>query len=332
MPIEKSRRAILAAAACVVPGAAAATDATAAALSFPGDPTDKYWRLFAKNLTRAGSSVSLKLLTRGELGSEEQILPATRRGRVQLAGFTSSGLEALIPEFGLLLAPFLFESFAEADFVLDHYLAEPFAGLCDRQGLVMLTWYDEGWRNLYSRQPLTGPESVKGVRLRALQARASRAFLGALGADVIPMPFPEVVPGLQTKLIDGGEIGAYMYAVSGVATEAPHYTLTRHAYSTGIIAANKDWYGRLNARESAEVRAATPSAAIARQLMREAAEIDLARVRTEGAAVRDLSADERRRWAELVSSTHNELIATIGGDARDLYRRIEEGKRAFARR
>jgi len=288
--------------------------------------------MFAGNLARAGSAVTLKLLTRGELGSEEQILPATRRGRVQLAGFTSSGLEALIPEFGLLLAPFLFDSFDEVDFVLDRYLAMPFAKLCERQGLVMLTWYDEGWRNLYSKRPLPSPSAAEGLQLRALQARASRAFLAAVGADMIPMPFPEVVPGLQTGLIEGGEIGAYMYAVSGVATEAAHYTLTRHAYSTGIIAANKDWFDRLTDHERADVRSSAPSAEISRQLMREAAEMDLARARGRGAVVRDVADHERRQWADMVSSTHEELISVIGGEARDIYKLIQRGRQAFQAR
>jgi TRAP-type C4-dicarboxylate transport system substrate-binding protein len=329
---EKTRRLFIASGAAAMgawPRAGLATEATAAALSFPGDPTDRYWTMFADNLSRAGAGITLRLLTRGELGSEEQILPATRRGRVQLAGFTSSGLEALIPEFGLLLAPFLFSSFAETDFVLDRYLAEPFSDLCARQGLIMLTWYDEGWRSLYSKNPLPAPAAARGMRLRALQARASRAFLAALGADVIPMPFPEVVPGLQTGLIAGGEIGAYMYAVSGVATEAPHYTLTRHAYSTGIIAANKDWFDRLSDADRAAVRAATPPAMTARRMMREAAENDLDHVRTQGATVRDVDDTERAAWASAVAGTHAALVSDIGGAAARLYALIEKGKRDY---
>lgn len=335
MAPQPSRRALVGAAAALAlpsaPPAGAAdvvTEATAAALSFPGDPTDRYWKLFADNLA-AGGGITLKLLTRGELGSEEQILPATRRGRVQLAGFTSSGLEALIPEFGLLLAPYLFDSFAEADFVLDHVLAEPFAQLCDRNALVMLTWYDEGWRHLFSKAAMPGPAAAVRYPLRALQARASRAFLSALGADVVPMPFPDVVPGLQTGLIAGGEIGIYMYAVSGIADHARHFTLTRHAYSTGIIAANKDWFDRLTAGERSAIRAAAPPATVARQLMRDAAEHDLARVRASGAAVREPDAAERALWAAAGRGTHRRLIADIGGDAARIYALIEDGKRAF---
>lgn len=326
---QTCRRGFLASIAAAAPWPAGAVDATAAALSFPGDPTDRYWRLFAANLAASGGAVTLKLLTRGELGSEEQILPATRRGRVQLAGFTSSGLEALIPEFGLLLAPFLFDSFAEADFVLDRYLAEPFAELSRRQGLVMLTWYDEGWRNLFSKAPMPGPKSAREYKFRALQARASSAFLSALGADVIPMPFPDVVPGLQTGLISGGEIGVYMYAVSGIAEHARHYTLTRHAYSTGIIAANRDWFEGLSTDHQAAIRAATPSADTARHMMREAAERDIERIRRSGAAVHDPNDTERAAWIAAIDGVHRRLISDIGGDAPRLYQLILEGKRAF---
>ncbi|MCB2106430.1 MAG: TRAP transporter substrate-binding protein [Rhodobacteraceae bacterium] len=312
------------------PGPVFAANAIAAALSYPGDPTDQYWQIYARDLRAANAGIDLTLLTRGEIGSEEQILPATRRGRVQLAGFTTSGLEALIPEFALFLAPYLFESFDEVDFVLDNYLAVPMAELCASKGLVMLTWYDEGWRNLFSKTQMNGPGDVRNYRFRALQAKASQEFLGALGADVIPIPFPEVIPGLQTGLIDGGEIGVYMYRVSGVRDVAPYYTLTEHAYSTGIISANKPWFDSLTPAEQEAIRATVPKAPVARRLMRDAAASGIDAVIAGGAHVQRLTPEQRAAWAAAVAPTHRQLIDNIGGDAQRIYDLIVEAKRAFA--
>lgn len=303
----------------------------AASLSFAGDPTDIYWHRFEARLNaRTDTSLRLQLLTRGELGAEENILPALRRGRVQVASFTSSGIEGAVPEFGLFLAPYLFESFDEVDFVVDNYLNELISELCVDAGIELLAWYDEGWRNIYSQAPLLKPEDLRNYRMRALQALASRVFLQSLDADVIPLPFSEVLTGLQTGMIRGGEVGNYFYVASSIAEEAPHFTRTQHAYSLGVVTANKRWFDRLAVQDQQALRASVPPVSFIRQLMRTTAQRTLDELPGTQIQVHDLTATERSRWRMRTINTHQQLIERIGGRAEELYKLIQEGRQAFA--
>jgi TRAP-type C4-dicarboxylate transport system substrate-binding protein len=305
----------------------------AASLSFAGDPTDIFWHRFQATLSeRSDTPLRLQLLTRGELGAEENIMPALRRGRVQVASFTSSGMEAAVPEFALFLAPYLFESFDEVDFVVDNYLTAIITELCDDVGIEMLGWYDEGWRNIYSQAPLLEPQDMRNYRMRALQSLASQMFLLVLDADVIPLPFSEVITGLQTGLIHGGEAGNYFYRASSISEQAPHFIRTEHAYSLGIITANKRWFGGLDEQDQRALRASVPPVTFVRQLMRATARRALAELADDPVQVHHLSAPQRDRWRARTLTTHDLLIERVGGRAQELYDLIQQGRRAFAQR
>ena len=133
------------------PWALAETTVTVGTLSVAGDPIDQFWQRFKANLERESPNLfQLKLFIRGELGGEEALLSAVRRGRVQMASFTVSGMSAVVPEFALLRSPYLFESDEELDFVLDHYLSAPLWKLAERENLQVLGWLDDGWMSLYA--------------------------------------------------------------------------------------------------------------------------------------------------------------------------------------
>ncbi len=85
-----------------------------------------------------------------------------RRGRVQVASFTASGVSAVLPEFDILRAPFLFSSMDEVDFVLDEHITPLMKELLAAQDLHFFAFSDEGWFNLYGQTalPTLSPHAV----------------------------------------------------------------------------------------------------------------------------------------------------------------------------
>jgi TRAP-type transport system periplasmic protein len=317
---------------CIALGASAETF-RAGALSTPGDPYDILWQRFADNIQhQSRGRLEAELLVRGEAGGEEALMLAVRRGRIEVAIFTSSGMSAIVPEFSMIMTPFLFESLTEADYVLDNYLIEPLSELAVAKGLTILSWADEGFQSLYSVTPLHTPGDLSGFRMRSFQVPSSPLFLAALGADVAAMPFPDVIPGLQTGLIQGGEAGAMTYASYGLAPVAGYYTLTRHAYSSGVYAANTDWFNALTPELQEALRRAAPHAAEVRQRIRTRNDSDIEKARLNGAVIYEPTVAERTLWQGAVRTVPQDLINQIGGQAADIYARILTGKADYLSR
>lgn len=272
----------------------------------------------------------VKLLIDGEVGTEEAMIGALRRGRGQYAQLTIPGTSGAVPEFALLMAPYLFHSFEEADFVLDRYVENFAETLLREKGIAFLGWVESGWWNLFGKKPLTSPADLAGYRMRAAGGDASGLYLRALGADVVPLAFADVIPGLQTGLIDGGGTNEAMFGGVGIYRYAPHLTLTRHAVNPGMALANAGWFDRLSRDNQAVVRGALGTAEALRRLVRQEACDAIEVAARDGATIHALTPAERAAWASVAESVHAELIADIGGQAQTLYDRIAEGRKAFA--
>ncbi len=235
----------------------------------PGTPGEQMWLTFRDEVEAAsGGRLRLRPLIYGQLGSEEQLLSGLRRGRIQFANLSAQITSTVVPELALLYAPYLFDSEAEADYVYDRYLTGVFHDLLAEKGLYLLTWYEIGFHHIYSTTPVALPGEVRGRRFRVSSSLNSRLLAQALGADVIPLGFGEIVSSLQTGLITTGENAVSLYARTGIAGEAPYLALTGHALGMSVIVARKSWWDGLPASDRELLQQLFPSIQDSRQAIR----------------------------------------------------------------
>jgi len=299
-------------------------------------PADGIFRAHFPRFKRAVESaydgdVEVVLLVDGQAGSEETMMSALRRGRAQYGVLTMAGVSAAIPELTLLMAPYLFDSFEEADFVMDHYVMDLGRQMMEERGVLLLKWIDSGWWNVFAQKNIGDAKQVRGVRMRAASSPATVLFLKKLGADVIPLPFGELVPGLQTGLVQGGATNTAMYSAVALYEHAPYLIMTRHALNPGAVMVNKRWFEKLSPENQAVIENAMASSATIRADIRLEEQQALAKVRAAGITPQELSPQQLDSWKTHSQDIHAALINDIGGDSQRLYDQIQAGKTAFAR-
>ncbi len=292
------------------------------------------WKRFARRVSEAEyPGLELQMSVNSQLGTEETILTQTRRGRIQYAGTSLHGMSSTIPELSVILSPYLFDSYEEVDFVTDNYLTPVFTEMLAERGLTFIQWSEVGWNHIYCREPRLEPGEFRGVKMRASTAIAPQVFTDAIGADNIPLPFDETLPALQTGLIECGQSGAGQYLLSGIAEEAPHYTLTRHAYDSGVQFANSQWYDSLPEEARQVLASALDGQQENRDIVREVIAGQEREWEEAGrVAFYELSEEQKVRWREAAEGSHQKLIERIGGRAQEIYELIQAGKADFAAR
>jgi TRAP-type C4-dicarboxylate transport system substrate-binding protein len=314
-------------------GCEPATDqraATIAGTTFPNTEGERHWLQFRDQLqAAAGDEIPLRMLIYGQLGSEDQLVSGLRRGRVQFANLSAMAVSSVVPETALLYAPFLFDDAAEADFIYDNYLTPLYRELMAEKGLHLVSWYEIGFLNVYAKQPLLAPADAAGRRFRVGAGPAARLFAAAIGADVIPLGFADVVPSLQTGLIEAGENAVSLYARTGIADEAPHLTMTEHSFGVSAIVASKAWWDKLTPEQQAQVQAAWPPISQTRAAVRSESERDLADPAL-GIRVHQLEPAEREAWRAATAGVTPQLVSKIGGRAAEVLAAIETGRREYA--
>jgi len=313
----------------------APTKLIAGAFAAPGTPWDADWQIFNKNLMAAndkGGNFDVKLLIRGEVGGEPISMTNVRHNRLQFGGFTIGGSSAVIPEMSVLLSPYVFDSFEEVDYVMDNYMLDVFQPLFAEKGLVLIRWVEVGWAHMYGKDPFILPSDADGYRLRTQASEAAQVMMQSLGGDIHQMEVADVIPSLQTGLIQGGETNVVIYSFTGLATEAEHLVLTQHSYDSGVLVANKEWFDGLTAIEQEQVRNAFPASMDSRNSVRNMSEGLLANLRkNEAVTVYDLDEEQKNAWKEATKDNHKQIISDIGGQSQAIYDAMIKGRDEYRR-
>jgi TRAP-type C4-dicarboxylate transport system substrate-binding protein len=294
----------------------------------PGSSSDALFKAYAARLSDTTEPrLAPKLLIYGEAGSEEQVLAGLRRGRIHVGSVSALALSSLIPEMEVTKIPFLFDDAAEFDAIVDTVLMPEFEATIADKDLTVLRWIDLGGLSLFGKKPLLSPADVRGYRMRASSDAATQAFFRALGADLVFVTAPEMVPSLQTGLLDGGAITTTAYAQTGLAPEAPHLTVTGHAYLGALLLANRSWLNALPAQAARQVRDGFASNAAIRAFFRAEADRLLAEAEARGFSVHRLTPVERQSWAEAVAASRDEIVAGSGPAGQVMFDKIAAARR-----
>lgn len=291
-------------------------------------PWDDQWTHFRKQVDR-DPTIEIDYFNRGETGGEEQQMFDLRRGRAMMGGPSLQGLSTLIPELTIAMAPYLFDSEGEVDFIYDRYLLEVFRPLFAAKNLYLMQWVEVGWTNLFSNGPVLTPRDAEGLKLRGSPNRAAQDFLRAIGADSVPLASVDIVPAMQTGLITGG-LSATVFHYFSTRDYATDFTLTKHSYDTGAIVMNLAWRQRATQSQLATLDSAWMSSDQARASVRGLTAFSLSDMEKRGVRIHHLAPDVRQQWSEATKAVAPKLIREIGGQAQAVYDAIMAGKRAYA--
>ncbi len=156
-----------------------------------------------KNLeAHSAGKLKVKFYAGGVAGDERDAVRKMRLGQINGAAVTAIGLGLINSQVRALELPMMIDSYSELDYVrtkLDGELRAMF----EEKGYVLLSWGDVGTVYIFSNIPIKGREDLKQTKLWAwVDDPLVRALFQQLGANGVPLGVPDVLPSLQTGLIN----------------------------------------------------------------------------------------------------------------------------------
>ncbi|MDS1139458.1 TRAP transporter substrate-binding protein [Pusillimonas sp. SM2304] len=185
-----------------------------------------------------------------QLGNEIQSMSSAQGGIIELAVTSTAGAAGNVKELGIFDLPFMFETVEEADAVVDGEVGQQLLDKFKEKNLVGLCYWDYGFRQVSnSKHPIRKLEDFEGLKLRALQNRIYIDIFKALGANPLPLPYPETYTALESKAIDGQESAYLVTQSSGYQQIQAYMTETNHVYLPAVVMASKRFWDRLGAED-----------------------------------------------------------------------------------
>jgi TRAP-type transport system periplasmic protein len=192
---------------------------------------------------KSGGKITVQLFPGGTLGGDLQTVSSLQGGTLDMTVLNSGILSAMAKEFAVLDFPFLFNDAKEADAVVDGPIGKKLADKLPEKGLIGLSYWELGFRNVTnSKRPITKVEDIAGLKLRVIQSPIYIALFNTLGANAVPMPFPEVYGALEQKTIDGQENPLSTILGAKLNEVQKYVSMTRHLYNPqSVIIGKKSW-------------------------------------------------------------------------------------------
>ena len=178
---------------------------------------------------KTDKQVRFKFYPGGVLGDEKDMLRKMHIGQIHGAALTSSGLSAIFNEMDVFQIPFLFQSHAEVDHVLNEMEAFFRKGF-DKNGYVLLGWSEGGFVHLMSTKPVATLDELRKVKVWTWEdSPMTKMIFDEAGVSAIPLSVPDVLVGLQTGLVD------VVYAPPSGAIALQWFTKTKYLTDVNLI-------------------------------------------------------------------------------------------------
>ncbi|MBP5856738.1 TRAP transporter substrate-binding protein DctP [Marivibrio halodurans] len=238
-------RTVVAAAAFAAVSASAQADTWRYAFEEAMDDVQGKFAQKFKEEVEKNSDHTVKLFPFGTLGESADIMEQARAGILQFVdqspGFTGS----MIPEAQVFFVPYLMPTEPEVVntfFSESEAINEDFEDLYEEKGLELLKMFPEGEVAMTTKEKVTSPEDLNGVKFRTMTNPLLVESYDAFGATPTPLPWGEVFGALQTDIIQGQENPVFWVWSTKMYEVTDYITFAGHNIFTTAVMANNDFF------------------------------------------------------------------------------------------
>jgi tripartite ATP-independent transporter DctP family solute receptor len=187
--------------------------------------------------------VKIAIYPANVLGSPPEQLEQVRLGAVDMTLPTQGALDKYVKAFSVVMLPFVYDNYDHVHRTLDGPSMDWFAPLAEKEGLIVLSNWEWGFRNLTnSKRPVNKPEDVKGLKIRVPPEIQLQAAMEALGGIVTKIAFPELYMALAQNVVDAQENPIAVIYHNKFYEVQKNLALTSHVYNNMVhVVSTKTW-------------------------------------------------------------------------------------------
>lgn len=282
-----------------------------AADAHPGNLASK---MFAQAVEkRTNGAIKVAIYPNNALGAPPEVLEQNILGAVDMSLPTQGQLGKYSKKFNCVMLPFVFNDYAQADKVLDGVFLKWAAPDLDKAGLVFLSNWEWGFRNLTnSKHPVNVPADVKGLKVRTPPELPTQAAMEALGAVVATINFNELQMALKQGVVDGQENPIAVIHSNKIYETQKHLAITGHNYNSMVHVISKKVWDKLTPAQQKIVKEESKNAGDwMRKTCRDAEAKQISELKGFGMQV---TYPDKKEFKKLMKPAYDRMKAIAGED------------------
>lgn len=242
----------------------------------------------------------------GSQGGETDMARRMRIGQLQGALLSVVGLREIEPSIAALQnMPLLFRSWEEVDYVREKMRPVMEKKFLDK-GFVVLAWGDAGWVRFFSKDAAQRPDDYRKMKFFAWAGEAEQQeIMKSLGYTPVPLETSDILPSIQTGMINAVPATPYFALASQVYSTAPHMLDINWAPIVGALVVTKKSWDEMGPAAREALRSAGEKAGLqmrtkARQEVDEAVEA----MKKRGLQVHRPTPEQMKEWNDLADKLY----------------------------
>lgn len=321
------KKSTLAAVAALILGAALPVQATELKLGMSA-PEPTPWANAAKKMAeivadKSGGELTLSLYFSNQLGDGQTMARQLARGRLDMAVFSNVEASLLVPEFGLLNSPYLFQNHDQVVCMMGASVSETFTDLFTTAGAVYLAPVDVGAMEIMSKKEFGMPGDLANEKIRTSPAPTDTYYLESTGAAAVPLSVPDTMPALKTGAVVAITTPLIMGVAGGYWAEAPNIIMTDHSYQIGALLISKATWDGLNDNQRNALTEGAKAMDVLTNAVPAVEKMLLDKAVAGGARVHNLSDEQKAAWIASAAGAQDKIVASSGDDATAIWAKLQ---------
>lgn len=263
--------------------------------------------------TAQGAGAKYLVYPDGSQGGEAEMARRMRIGQLQGALLSVVGLREIEPSIAALQSmPLLFRNWEELDYVREKMRPDMEKKFLDK-GFVVLAWGDAGWVRFFSKEAALRPDDYKRMKFFAWGSEPDQQnIMKSLGYTPVPLETTDILPAIQTGMINVVPSTPYFALATQVYNTAPHMLDINWAPIVGaLVVTRKAWDG-MSPEVQTAVRAASDKAgAQIRTKARQEVEEAVDAMKKRGLTVNKPNPAQMKEWNDLADKLYPRIRGTM---------------------
>lgn len=231
-------------------------------------------------------------------GTEADTVRRMRIGQLDGSMLSVVGLKAIDPAVtALQFMPMVFRSWEEVDHVREQLRPELEEKL-RAKGFVALFWGEAGWVQFFARERILLPEEYRRARIFVWDGDVAQIdLMKALGYQPVGLPIADILPALETRMVDAVPVAPLWALVGQFDRVARHMLPVKWVPIVGATVMRRQTYDALSPSAREAIVAAARSAGERLRSHRSVQDEESVRaMQARGLEVLPLAPETEQRW------------------------------------
>ncbi|MGJ9383129.1 TRAP transporter substrate-binding protein DctP [Salipaludibacillus sp. CF4.18] len=212
--------------------------------------------------------VQIEIYSGGQIGGEREMVEQVTLGSLDMVLSTSGPVGNFIENFAVIEMPFIYRDLDHAYSVLDGEIGQDLLSELSEINVKGLSFFEKGYSHFSNdSHDINSPDDMVGLKMRTMENEVYIDMYEALGADPVPIAWPEVYTSVQQGIVNGVDNTIGALESTNIYEIQESISLAGLYYSSAVLMINQNVFeGLSNDHQEALVKAGNDVTPIQREI------------------------------------------------------------------